>query len=315
MGRFDRSSDGPVPYGPSSRPPESVGQPPTPEPAQDARAWGATPPDAGSVLADGSPAPLIPDAPAGSEPPAPGFAPPPPPLGGPGAAFGAPPPVAQWAPPPGSYGTAVPGAPGLEYGRTLDRFMAWWLDGLIIGIPSFIVTAMLTGGAAAAIPGTLSGAAAIAAIITGGANLIYFVAFWTGKARATPGMRLMKLQIGDAATGATLGGQQGLIRWLALGGVATLVGIVPALAGLAGLLGAFWELLLLVTTASSPTKQGLHDRIAGTVLVQPAGAQTPAKSCLVLLIVLFVIWVVGIVALIFLGGQVSNILSNVGNSI
>jgi uncharacterized RDD family membrane protein YckC len=155
----------------------------------------------------------------------------------------------------------------------------------------------------------------VAAIITGGANLIYFLAYWTGNGGATPGMRLMKLRMGDQKTGATLSVQQGLLRWLALSGAATVAGILPGLAVIAGLLGAFWEILLLITTATSPTKQGLHDRIAGSVLVQPAGAQTPAKSCLILLVVLFGIWVVGIVALIFLGGQVSHILSNIGTSI
>jgi uncharacterized RDD family membrane protein YckC len=298
MARLDRSSDGPVPYGPSRRAPEPAGQ----EPAQDATPWGAAP-------ADGAPQATEPE-------PAPAPAPPPPPAitdTPPGAPL--PPPVAQWAPPPGAYGTPVPGAPGLEYGRTLDRVMAWWLDGIIIGIPSFIVTALITGGAVAASPGALTGAALVAAIITGGANLIYFVAFWTGNARATPGMRLMKLQMGDARTGGTLSVQQGLVRWLALGGVATLVGIIPSLGGLAGVAGGFWEILLLITTALSPTKQGLHDRIANTALVQPAGAQTPAKSCLILVIILLGIWVVGIVALIFLGAQVSNILSSVGNSI
>jgi uncharacterized RDD family membrane protein YckC len=38
----------------------------------------------------------------------------------------------------------------------------------------------------------------------------------------------------------------------------------------AGVIGLIWLLVLLYTTAQSPTKQGLHDRVARTVLVKAA---------------------------------------------
>jgi uncharacterized RDD family membrane protein YckC len=289
MARHDRSSDGPMPYGPSGQPTPPSG--------------GEVPPSVGGPIAP-------PDS--GAIPPPP---PPPPPLGGPDPGFGAPPPVAQWAPPPGAYSATVPGAPGLQYGRTLDRAMAWVLDSLIIGIPMIIVDLVILGGAGVGNLARTTGPEVVAGVISAGDYLLYFVAFWTGHARATPGMRLMKLQLGDAHTGAVPTVQQGLIRWLALGGVATLAGIIPALSGLAGFLAFIWEIVLLATTATSPTKQGLHDRIANTAMVQPAGAQTPAQTCLVIVVVLFGLWVLGIVALIAIGGQVSSILSAVGTSI
>jgi uncharacterized RDD family membrane protein YckC len=299
MARFDRNSDGPMPYGPSSRTPEPSGE----EPATDATPWGATPTEG------------LPPVPT-SEPSAPGLAPPPPPSIA-GAAPGAlvPPPVAQWAPPPGAYSSSVPGAQGLAYGRTLDRVMAYWLDSIIIGIPSLIVTAVLVGASANRPLNTSAGPAILASVISVGVHLIYFVAFWTGNARATPAMRLMKLQIGDAKTGAVPTVQQGLLRWLALGGVFQLLGIIPVAAALAVSLEGLWILLLLITTAISPTKQGLHDRMAGTALVQPANVSTPARACLFIMLALVLIWLVGIVALIFLGGQVSRILSSVGTSV
>jgi len=276
MARIDRSSDGPMPYGPSSHPGEPgqpdahEGQPPAPPPA--------------------------------------GLPPPP----GPPAGF--PLPVAPWAPPPGSSSTSAPGAAGLEYGRTLDRLMAWWLDSIIVAVPALIL-AFFLGGGAAAVGMRLAGASLVASVIAVGIHLLYFVAFWTGSSRATPAMRLMKLEIGDAKTGAVLTVQQGMIRWLAFGGAFQLVQIVPGLANVGAGLAVLWALLLLATTATSPTRQGLHDRIADTALVQPAGAQTPAMTCLILLVALFVVWVLAIVALIFLGGQVSSILSAVGSSV
>ena len=322
MARLDRSSDGPVPYGPSSRPTGPAGGVPAEEPARDATPWGATPAEAaaGTTAPVGGPTADPTPIPPGVEPTMPGIAPPPPPLaeppfGGPSAGFGAPPPVAQWAPPPGAYGNAVPGGAGVVYGRTLDRVIAYWLDSILLAIPSFILTTIIVSGAGPDGVARSDGPAVVAAIINAGINLVYFVAFWTGGGRATPAMRLMKLQVGDAASGAVLTVQQGLIRWLALGGAFTLAGVVPVVNGLAGLAGALWAVLLLVTTAMSPTKQGLHDRMAGSALVQPPDAPTPAKACLLIALVLFGIWIVGIVALIFLGGQVSSILSSVGSSI
>lgn len=280
----DRGTDGPMPYGPSS--------------------GGANPgapgaPDGGTGAPGGRPASDI--------PPAPGLPPPP----GPPPSFL--PPVAPWAPPPGAYSTSAPSPAGLAYGRTLDRLMAWWLDSIIVAIPALILAALLGGGAATA-GLRLAGVSLVASVIAVGIHLLYFVAFWTGSSRATPAMRLMKLQISDAKTGDVPTVQQGIVRWLAIGGVFQLVQIIPGLAAAGASLAVLWALVLLATTATSPTRQGVHDRLADTALVQPAGAQTPAVTCLILLVALLVVWVLGIVALIAIGGQVSSILSTVGAS-
>jgi uncharacterized RDD family membrane protein YckC len=339
MRGLHRSSDGPVPYGPSHEP-HGSGTPGDPGPVGDVSPpgpgpWAAQPGEDGVAREPRTPgaeaAPAIPgaaqDAPAwGAPPPAqppaqPGWPPPvgwtpaagpaaPPPAPSPGI----PAPIAPWAPPPGAFSTSGSGAAGLAYGRTLDRAMAWWLDGIIVAVPALIV-AILVGSGAAAGGLRVGGISLVASIVALGIHLLYFVSFWTGSSRATLGMRLMKLQIADAKTGAVPTVQQGMVRWLAIGGAFQLVELVPVLALLGVSLAFLWVLLLLATTATSPTKQGLHDRIAGTVVVQPAGAATPAVTCLLLLVALFAVWVFGIVALIFLGGQVSSILSTVGTSI
>lgn len=290
MARWHRSSDGPVPYGP---------------PPQRADGEGSGEPGASS---DG-PAPEAPPVVPGAWSTGPGLPPPPP-----GAPGGTPQPIAPWAPPPGAYHAAVPGAPGLQYGRTLDRVMAYLLDGFIIAIPT-VVIAFVVGISGFGAGMREEGISLVGGIVGLGIHLLYFVSFWTGSSRATLGMRLMKLQIGDARTGAVPTVQQGLIRWLALGGVLQFLELVPALVGLGVLLILVWEITLLATTASSPTKQGLHDRLANTALVQPVGVSTPAVTCLVIVVALFALWIVGVVALVFLGGQVSSILSGVGESI
>jgi uncharacterized RDD family membrane protein YckC len=168
--------------------------------------------------------------------------------------------------------------------------MAFLLDGLIIGIPTAITAVLISriavGGAL-----RVGGASLVATIITVGIDLLYFVAFWTGGDGATPGMRLMKLRIGDARTGETLTVQQGLLRWAALGGVFQLLAILQPVAPIAGLLELVWLVILLATTATSPTKQGVHDRFADSAMVQPLNARTPAVPCLVVFVIVFVVLV------------------------
>jgi uncharacterized RDD family membrane protein YckC len=268
---------------------------------------------AGGPMADGAapdqaPAPQPPPLPPTTSSPGPAAPPPPP---GPPPAV--PPPIQPWAPPPTS-GYALPGTPGLEYGSVLGRFVAYMLDNILAAIVTVIAAAGLA--LLFSIAGTGPRVATLVGGITGlGVSLLYFVSFWTGSARATPGMRLMKLQVGRLADGATLTVTQGIVRWLLLGGLFELLYLVPDLQGLSGLLGMAWALALLVSTIASPTRQGLHDRAVGSAMMQPAGATTPAVPCLVAILVLVILPFVALIALILLGTQVSSILSAVGQSV
>jgi uncharacterized RDD family membrane protein YckC len=79
------------------------------------------------------------------------------------------------------------------------------------------------------------------------------------------------MQVGNAADGATLTMEQAVKRWLAVGGVFSLAQFLnplPLLGLLVGLASLIWVIALLVTTAQSPTKQGLHDQFAGSVVVK-----------------------------------------------
>jgi uncharacterized RDD family membrane protein YckC len=286
--------------------------PPLPGPADAQPAQPATP-------QPGLPPPAPPPSPAGP-PPAPGYgapagpATPPPGYGAQPPGYGAPQgaPVA-WAPPSTAYaptGLEVPGVPGLRFGSTLHRVLAYWIDGILVAIAATIVA----GIAASAASGSTAIATLVSAVVYLGIEFLYFVGLWTSTSRATLGMRFMKLQIGNAFDGKTLTMTQAVTRWFALGLPFQAAGFVPQLAAIAGLAG-LWTLVLLVSTAVSPTRQGVHDRIANSAIVQPIGASTPAAACLLLVLLLLVLPLIAIVALIFLGNQVSEILSAVGDSI
>jgi uncharacterized RDD family membrane protein YckC len=258
--------------------------------------------------------PVIPPseaAPQGQWPPA--LVPPPPaPPVGPAPAIPPPtipPPAQTWGPPTDAgYGVATG---GIHYAGALPRFLAYWLDGILVGI-----IAGLFGGIAGAAAGDPQATSLIGAIIGLGVSLLYFLAFWTSDGRATPGMRLFNLQIGAAADGRTLLLGPAAIRWVALGSWIQALALLPGLGGLLGMLSLVWAVVLLVTTVTSPTKQGLHDRFAGSAIVQPIGREGPVIPCLILLVLLIVVLpLIALVGLLAVGTQLTEILSEVGTSI
>ena len=93
---------------------------------------------------------------------------------------------------------------------------------------------------------------------------------------------------------------QAVVRWVALGSWIQVLALLPGFGGLLGLVSLVWAVVLLVTTVSSPTKQGLHDRFAGSAIVQPIGRDGPVIPCLILLVLLVVvlpfIFVLGLIA-------------------
>ena len=142
-------------------------------------------------------------------------------------------------------------------------------------------------------------------------SLAYFVFFWTGGRRATPGQRMFELQVGNAVDGSGLTLSQAVKRWLLLGNVLFLLDVVPMLSRVTSPLWFGWAIVLLVTVARSPTKQGFHDRLANTAVVRPLSARSSglAKALVAAFGILIVGSLVAIVALVFLGSQVSTLLS------
>jgi uncharacterized RDD family membrane protein YckC len=168
---------------------------------------------------------------------------------------------------------------GLVYADVPNRVIAIIIDYIIIGVLGMIAGAVLgaIGLTAVTINDDLSFtydylASIIYAIVNFVIGAAYFIYTWTAM-RGTVGMKALGMQIGDAATGASLTMDQAIRRYLALGAVFTiaqalnplpLLGILIAIASLA------WVIFLLYTTANSPTKQGWHDVFANTMVVKAA---------------------------------------------
>ena len=299
------------------------------------------PPAAAPVPAAGPPSALSrpPGPPAWSPPaPAPGYGADPAPGSSPGYPPAAAPGMA-WAPPPTYGGPGAPGIAGLEYSGVLVRLVAWLVDVLILGLVGGAISWFLgvivlgtTDWSVVLGRGTISSGVIldpalvsrivvlsfVTAVVSTVIDVAYFALQWASTARATLGMRLMRLQIGGEADGRTLSRGQAARRWLAMGSWLSILAALPVVGGLASFASFGWYLILLITTGTNPRRMGLHDQFAGTAIVQRTGESRSglAIGCIVLIVlVLVVLPLISIVALVFLGGQVSSILSTVGESI
>jgi uncharacterized RDD family membrane protein YckC len=184
----------------------------------------------------------------------------------------APPPVAGWAAPPS---TPVPGAAGYVYGDVPNRVFALIIDAIILLVAYVIVGIVLA--AIGLSTGTLATTGSfnpigtlVLGIVLAVINAGYFVWSWTSM-RATFGMRALGMQVGNAFDGKTLTMDQALRRAVALWGpqwAASFLSGVPVIGGLLSLLAFLWALYLLYSTATSPTKQGFHDKFANSVVVK-----------------------------------------------
>ena len=101
-------------------------------------------------------------------------------------------------------------------------------------------------------------------------------------------MRLLRLRVLDAGTAGTMRLNDALLRWIGLAGAIGILGLVPGLEGYIGLIGAIWLVVLLVSTGTDRLHQGLHDRWARSVVVQPApgGSGMAIATCLVLVVLI-----------------------------
>ncbi len=277
---------------------------PPPAPASSGSEGWSSPPSAAPAAASA----------AFATPPAPPVEPAPPGASGPSV---------LWASPTTPTRAEIPGAPGLSFADTTSRFVAYVIDGFLISIVGWVIAAILGLGRATVLQSSNTTSASYA--VAGGAFLVpwvlvgfaYFVFFWSGGRRATPGQQIFKLQVGNAFDGKALTATQAVKRWFALGTFLSLFAVLPSIYPLASLAEFVWAIALFVTTVQSPTKQGFHDRFANSAVVRPSGESSSglATTCLIITLVIVGLFVVSIIALIFLGSQLSDILSRVGTSI
>ncbi len=178
---------------------------------------------------------------------------------------------------------AVAGPAGTTYADVPSRIGAFIIDVLILFVVGMVLSLILN--AIVPVVQVNPNARSFADLVTfnpigvlvqGIAGLAvsaaYFVFTWTNPQwRASVGQRALGMQVGNEADGAAVTVNQAVVRWALLFGPQTLASFlygVPTIGMLISLLALVWAIVLLVTTAQSPTKQGLHDRYARTVVIR-----------------------------------------------
>ena len=206
-------------------------------------------------------------------------------------------------------------AAALTWADTPSRLAAYIIDSILVAFLAGATIGVLGLGVVPAGPATPSqdldqSGSHLLALVSTLIGAAYFVLSWSGGRRATPGQRVFNIQVGNAFDGRPLTAMQAVKRWVGLGSVLGLFAYLPFAAayGAVELLQLLWAAALLVSTASSPTKQGFHDRFASSAVVRPAGAGNRlALTCILVFIALCVVAIVGFVALFYVGSQVNVI--------
>lgn len=182
--------------------------------------------------------------------------PPPPPTGPP-----PPPPM-----PPGGMYQPSPGVPG---GRALAtpgmRILARFLDGLILLIASGVIGAaiVLSDGDSAGFAGfggDLTAGERFSLAVFGLVVGFLYEALITKMAGGTPMKLALGLRVVRAADGQPVGWNESLLRW----GVVAVIGLIPGLGGLAGLVIGIVSLVFLFT---DKLRQTVSDKVAKTLVV------------------------------------------------
>lgn len=211
--------------------------------------------------------------PAGS--PAPDPAPPPAsqPAGSPPAGTS---PAVGWSPSKHAE-TTVSGLSGLVYADVPNRVFALIVDAIILGIGTAVITSLVYGIVGSPVTFNLTTGFVfnavpllIGAVISLAISAAYYIYTWTSL-RASPGQRLLGMQVGNFPDGAPLTQNQAVRRWAVLFApfsIGQVAYVAPTIGLIVGLLIVGYAVYLLYTTAQSPTKQGFHDKTANSVVVK-----------------------------------------------
>ena len=160
-------------------------------------------------------------------------------------------------PPAPARDTGLP--PGVHVGPLGRRFAAYVIDSVVPGVASLLVNLGLRDGG----DGTNVPLVVVGALV----GLAWLVVSWQQLATraASPGMRVLKLQLVGFLDGRPVGWGRVLLRWL--------VFTVLAVTGL-GLL------LLVASLLISPRHQGWHDRAANAVVIvaRPLAPRAPRSG-------------------------------------
>lgn len=309
--------------------PNGEGQPPPP----------GAPPEAGPPLPPGALPESAPPPESGPPPPAPRADPPvpqePPLPEAPTTGWQVPTPpipVSGWRLPAGPAPAPVAGHVIAGVGA---RGIAWILDGILVGLIPAILSLTLIDWAAVmddiarSIRDQRAGEPAVVALpmtpevllvtlIGVGISFLYLVGLWTSSGGATIGMRGLRMRVVDATTGDGLTLSAAVKRWLMIGGPLSLLAVVPGLEAFIGIVAVALPFILLLTTVADERHQGLHDRVAQSLVIRSTSSGSGATfvaGCLVVVIVGLLLLLVTVATFVAIGPALDRLIVSPPNVI
>ena len=203
----------------------------------------------------------------------------------------APPPAGSGTPPSGggmpgwtsnltAQGT-IAGPGGVPLADIPNRAIAAFIDFLIVGLVGWLVLTLFGSILVEVRPDPIFGipiqqpsllGQLIAALIAAGISAGYFIYLWSRRNGMTVGMQVLKLRLVDATSGGAISQDQAIKRWIFFGAPLAInfLYFLPLIGLLISLGVLVYYIYLLVTMAQSPTRQGLHDKQANTVVAKLA---------------------------------------------
>jgi uncharacterized RDD family membrane protein YckC len=177
----------------------------------------------------------------------------------------------------------IQGPGGVYLATMTDRIVAYIIDAIIIGVIGLIINAILGSflvetrtefvfGVPVVVRGPSMIANILGVLVSLAISAAYFIYMWTRMGGQTLGMRVMKVGVRDASTGAPITQPQAINRWAFIGlpGALSLAYVIPLIGFLVSIGVLVYYIFLLVTTAQSPTRQGFHDVRSNTVVAKLA---------------------------------------------
>lgn len=176
-----------------------------------------------------------------------------------------------------SQGTIV-GPGGTALADLPNRIIAAVIDFIILSIVAYIVGMIIHpilgerfgfGGifTDVVVPSLLS--SLVVVLIMAAVSAGYFIYMWLKMDGATVGMRLLKLQVRDSASGGVISQDQAIKRWAFLAGPWALSWFYGwGIGFIISILILVYYIYLVISAAQSPTRQGLHDQQARTVVAK-----------------------------------------------
>jgi uncharacterized RDD family membrane protein YckC len=137
-----------------------------------------------------------------------------------------------------------------------QRALAWLLDGLILFIPTMLISLSFSGRAFIDISEDAGSEQLWITLLFLTLQLVYNTAF-IATTGATLGKRIMKLQVVNRTDGSPVNWTYAAVRAL-----------IPTVAGVVPVIGFALNIAVYVRAAFHPYRQGLHDAAAGTIVVR-----------------------------------------------